>query len=280
MLRPIAALWEHTSQKFSLNQWVKEESILLLGCEESLRQPLDAINRILFQRITELVLAQPESDTQRTWFFLDELKEAGKLDALPRLLTKGRTKGARVLLATQTIEGLRDTFGEKSADELVGMCGNKCLLRTDSHVTAQWMSTVIGDAEVRRWTESVTRGYNQGSRTMAEQILKMEAVLPSQMMHLRPPHNGRLFGYYISPEIGVFHGPVDFARGLKKKGQAPNFVPRPVEEQYLIDQREHDTLQAEFTLDDIQRITKEPDIDSADAGPEADEPGFTRDFTV
>jgi len=79
-LRSIACLWEKASEKISLTDWVQSDSILILGNNENLRGPLSAINRVLFQRLSELIISQSESDTRRTWVFLDELKEMGKLD--------------------------------------------------------------------------------------------------------------------------------------------------------------------------------------------------------
>ena len=92
----IAAAWSRAQQKISLTKWVTENSILVLGNDEATRSALDAINRVIFKRITELVLAQSESHTRRTWVFLDELRQAGKLDGLNSLLTMGRSKGACV----------------------------------------------------------------------------------------------------------------------------------------------------------------------------------------
>ena len=64
--------------------------------------------------------------------FLDDVREAGKLDGLSRLLNQGRTKGACVVLGFQDSDGMRDVYGEYVANELVGQCANKAILRVEN----------------------------------------------------------------------------------------------------------------------------------------------------
>ena len=152
----IAAAWSHATEKISLKQWVEEESILVLGNDEATRTALDAINQVIFKRVTELVLDQSESTTRRTWFFLDEVREAGRLEGLGRLLTKGRSKGACVVLGYQDIEGLREVYGHQTAAEITGQCSNKAILRTDSPETAKWGASLFGDQEILERSTSST----------------------------------------------------------------------------------------------------------------------------
>ena len=108
---PVAAAWDHAKLPlggtFSLREWLREEpgnqggQILVLGNDESARAAIDPINQALFKRAVELTLSRPERSPQerqsganQLWFFLDEIREAGRLDGLGRLLTKGRSKGA------------------------------------------------------------------------------------------------------------------------------------------------------------------------------------------
>lgn len=251
-LRPIAGLMHRAQRRFSLHEWINGSSILVLGNMEDLRCPLDAINRALFQRIVELVLSQSESSTRNTWFFLDELKEMGRLDALPRLLTKGRSKGVKAVLAFQTIEGLREVYGDRLAHEIAGMPANKALLRTDSEETASWTSRVIGEAEYRQWTRSRQYTDKGLSESVSEQIIRKPVVMPSEFMRLPLANRRRFFGYYVTPCIGTYYGPVHFARYLYPKGTAPNFLPRPEADQHLPLDLFDD--EPDWTLDDIPRM--------------------------
>lgn len=231
-LRPIAALWEKATRRYSLQEWIDGNSILVLGNSETLRTPIDAVNRAIFQRLVELVLAQSESTTRRTWFFLDELKEMGRLDGLPSLLTKGRSKGARVAIMFQTIEGLRAVYGDRLANEIAGMCACKLLLRTDSPETAHWASGVIGEAETLRWMQSQQSGKHGQSNSLSQQIVTTQAVLASELLRL-PLANRECFHHFtIVPAIGIWRGITYFSQDLLPKGTAANFLPRPDSDQY------------------------------------------------
>ncbi|MEI7578359.1 MAG: type IV secretion system DNA-binding domain-containing protein [Armatimonadota bacterium] len=176
---PVAAGWYHAMQpggrgKLSLKSWINEKpgpgspgSILVLGNDESARAAIDPINQAIFKRITELVLARPERSPQeraagdnQIWFFLDEIREAGRLDGLSRLLTKGRSKNACVVMGFQDIDGLKDVYGEEVANELCSQFNNVAVLRVNSPATAQWASDLFGRRMERGKNDSL--GFSTG----------------------------------------------------------------------------------------------------------------------
>ena len=158
----VAQAWSYATKRISLKEWINEESILILGSNEEHRAALDPINRVFFQRATELVLSQSESSARRTWFFLDEVRDLGDLESLGRLMTKGRSKGACVVLGFQDIEGMHDAFGKERANEFIGQCANKAVLRLSSPETAKWASELFGKYE---FIEDETGENKGGSKT-------------------------------------------------------------------------------------------------------------------
>jgi type IV secretory pathway TraG/TraD family ATPase VirD4 len=157
----VAALWDSAEHKISLREWLDSESILVLGNDEAYRSTLGVINRVIFNRIVELLLARKSTTTGRTWFFLDEVKEAGELEALDRLMTKGRSFGAAVVLGFQNINGLYETFGENPAKSILGQCATKVFLRVDSPETAEWAQSVFGEYEATEIKQSATLGESE-----------------------------------------------------------------------------------------------------------------------
>lgn len=273
MLRPIAALWANSpNESFSLNDWIHEESIVVLGSDERLRAPMDAINRVFFRRATEVILSQSESDDRRIWVFLDEIKTAGALDGLGRLLTLGRSKGVRGVLTSQSIEGLKHTFGDHQGEEIASLCSNKACLRTDSWQTARFCSQVLGEAEVVQYKYSSTTGTNTRSTSISEDFVKKDVVMSSQLLRLPQADRKRFYGYFISPNIGLFSGPIFFPRALCKRGNEPNFIDRPVEDQYFPEDMQQDSHMDSDDIDlmDIPRITQETPIEELQDGPEPD----------
>lgn len=195
---PIAAAWAHANSKISLKEWIDGEFVLVLGSDESLRAPLGAINQVIFKRLSELILAQTESATRRTWLFLDEVREAGKLEGLSRLMTKGRSKGACVVLGFQDIEGMREVYGQHVAHEICGQCSQKAFLRMESEKTARWAADVVGQVEEISKMSSESVGWQRSNRTLSEQRSRSDVVMPSEFLTI-PPTNP-------APRAGAPHG--------------------------------------------------------------------------
>ncbi len=105
--QPIAACWETATEKFSISEWITSERILVLGSSEISANTFLALNSALFKRACDVTLDQNDSKTKRSWFVIDEVSDAGKLPGLGSLAKKGRSKGASIVLAFQSIEGLR-----------------------------------------------------------------------------------------------------------------------------------------------------------------------------
>jgi hypothetical protein len=232
LYEPIAALWDRCTDRISIAAWAEGEGVLLLGNDETSRAPLDAVNQVLFKRAQEVLVNQQDSLTRRSWIILDELREAGKLEGLKSLITAGRSKGVRVVTAFQDIEGLRDAYGEKAANEVVGLCAYKAILRLDSPETATWASSVIGDWRALEISSSTSWSKDGRSESESMSIQQRQAVMPSEFLTL-PPVGDVLSGYFITPLAGVFKNTVRFKEDLLPKADVAAFVPRPGREQYL-----------------------------------------------
>lgn len=193
---PIAAAWQHAwswQRTFSLSGWLQSDDILVLGNDEASRTALDAINQALFKRMTELALARAELGREDrgcgrglTWVFFDEVREAGRLDGLSRLLTKGRTKGVAVVLGFQDIEGLRAVYGSEVANELVGQCHNTVVLKLNSPSTAQWAADLFGRQLETFELPSTNIGVTGPSSGMAEQQQERARVYTADLLYAPP----------------------------------------------------------------------------------------------
>ena len=211
--------------------------VLVLGNDDSARTAMDALNRVLFQRATELALRKPNSRTRRTWFFLDEVREAGTLDGLSRLMTKGRSRGCCVALGFQDVHGMRSAYGPEIALEIVGQCSQVALLRMASEATAKWASSTIGQYEhvdvMRGQSGSLDRSFQ---RSASEQWRTADVVLPSEFLSI-PPTTSKsgLTGYYLTPHVGAFRKtlPLGSLLTATPAGGVPDLIERPESEQYL-----------------------------------------------
>lgn len=251
----IAHLWARSDHRVSLKAWSTDPrpSILILGTDEN-RASVDRINQAMFQRIVQLVSAKPDlaqdpdRHSDQTWFFLDELRFAGELPMIGHLISLGRSKGVRAVLATQDLDGLYAAYGENKGNELLALCGNIAAFRLISPKTREWAAKLFGEYEgwERDYSFSVsssrskttswgtvgtdTKGDSESRSTHAK-IVKRESILPSEFFAFpKPGPDTGIPGFFATAEMGAWRGPVpwDFlVQRLKVKDpHAEAFVPR------------------------------------------------------
>lgn len=238
-LELVAALWSRANTRVSLRDWCASEMVLVLGNDDAARAAMDAVNRVLFQRASELALKQPNSRSRRTWFFLDEVREAGKLDGLSRLMTKGRSRGCCVVLGFQDIHGMKSVYGPEVALELIGQCSQKALLRMESDATAKWASATVGQFEhvdiVRSQAAGLSRGV--GAVNRSETWRTADVVMPSEFQAIPPTSvESGLTGYFLTPHVGAFRRTLPLRDHLQEAtngGRVADLIERPESEQYL-----------------------------------------------
>ena len=187
LYEPIAGCWDRAEYRISMQTWSEQELVLVLGNTEVSRSAIDNINRCIFKRASDLILAKPESPDERSWFFIDEVSEAGRLP-LTSLLKKGRSKGGRVAIAFQSISGLRDAklFGQYQTDDILGQIGNRFFGRIECPETAEHAARVIGEQEILQTSKSETKTTQGTSKTKNVNHVLRRAVLPSEFMSVTP----------------------------------------------------------------------------------------------
>ncbi len=234
----IARVWARSGKPIGLKEWANDPkpTVLLLGTDEN-RAAVDRINQAMFTRIVQLITAKaedpqdPDHSRDLTWFFLDELRFAGELPLLGNLISLARSKGARVVLASQDIDGLYEAYGPHKADELLGLCGNVAVFRLISPKTRDWAARLFGDYEAweedfsfsvsgdRPWFkryEFAIIGPRSGGRTESatthKKIVKRESILPSEFFCFPVPGPDKgIPGMFASPAIGAWRGPIDWS---------------------------------------------------------------------
>ncbi len=254
--RPVAALWQRTDAKLSLRHWLTTDSVLLFGMDATARIALDAINEIMFRVVVEEIDIQTDSQTRRTWVWIDEARLAGPIlqgDLLPYLAVKGRSKGACLVLAFQDIEGFREAAGPRIANEIIAQCSHKALLRMEAEESATWASRLLGQYEsIEVMRTQSTRIGQAGSRS--EQLSKRETVLPSEF-YLIPPTDKRagLTGYFVAPKTGAVHSVIS---GSKLQ---PVFIADDVAKRYRFMRRnESEQRLIPWTPSEMERLGIKP----------------------
>ena len=161
--------------------------------------------------------------------------------------SRPRSRFVNLVLGTQDVEGLQAVYGEKEANELLGVCADKAILRLESPETARWASQLFGECETFELRRSITSGASGDSDGVTEDLVKRDVLLPGEFLSLPPtnPTNG-LSGFYVSPGIcawwSVLSGKELRCRLAKRDPAVANFIARPDGELHLAAWNKDDLL--------------------------------------
>ncbi|MEM9409805.1 MAG: type IV secretion system DNA-binding domain-containing protein [Planctomycetota bacterium] len=244
--KPVAALWQSNPNRLSIGDWLKSESIVLLGSNATVKTSLDAINQQIFRVMVEEIDIQTNSDSRRTWVWIDEARLAGSLlnsELLPYLAVKGRSRGAAIVIAFQDIDGFKEAAGERIANEIVAQCSNKALLRMESEASASWASKTVGQYEtIESFHSENQSGWFQN---ISEQRVQRDAVLASEFFGIPVTNRTHgLTGYFITSEDGAYRGTIS-AKDLEQfnsesETTPPTLTQSLTHQQWLADWEEAD----------------------------------------
>jgi hypothetical protein len=197
---------------------------MVLPRDYSCKDPLDALNRLIFTRATQLLLSQPDvpDDQVKTFVFLDEARNLGPLDLTP-VLVEGRSRGVACTLAFVDMDGFRDAQGsENKGNEIAAMCSNVAVFKLKSPTTARYAADLFGRQEIEDYKGNVKEAY---------------AVSPDQFQALpEPSRQTGAYGYF-STMFSSFPGFIPGYRAdqdlLPPSQTFPNVVPRDTKHEYL-----------------------------------------------
>lgn len=234
---------EQEGRRISLTDWLSgPPSILLIASDERADAALSPLNRVLFRRLFELLVSREEQHPltgKQVWIFIDEARLAGRLDGIDHVLLKGRSKGARVVLTCQEVQGLHHVYGKERAEELLAQCTNRAALRTSNAATKQWFIDSIGKRE--KWITSHSTTYGgYGSRSESTQRRISDPILGSDFADLsRPSKEGGISGYFDVPGVGWYRATVppdvvNAYQGREPKDNKEGFLPWESDERQVL----------------------------------------------
>jgi len=183
----VAALWHRCEDRprFTIEQFLQRPGVLVLGYDPVLHESLWPINAILLKALTDEILRGPNARRPRHWFVLDEFRAMEDVDSIHSLLNRGRSKGASVLLALQSIEGLIDIYKEHRAEDILSACAHKTFLRVGDPKTAAWAESYFGQTRRVERVVSESHGSQSGPSTSIQyQLQDRPNLLASYFMNL------------------------------------------------------------------------------------------------
>lgn len=212
--RPVAALWQRCTESLSMHDFVRSDSIVLVGTDETMDEAFKMINGMIFTSFVEEMAVLSNSTSRESLLWLDELEfceailQSGKLK---HFLSRMRKKGGVFVGGFQDIEGFRDACGSaQKANAMIGQCSHKALLRVCSPETAEWSSALLGKYETIEAFESYQGDLGRRSNSVSEQQRTKDAVLPSEFFNIEEPSpEYGVEGYFISPGRNPYRKVID-----------------------------------------------------------------------
>jgi hypothetical protein len=178
----IAAAWQG-KEKISLKDFRdnKDGMILVLGNFEEASSPLQALNNVILQRVFQLLLTQPDNPKRRSWIYLDEFSDLGKIENFHTVMQKGLSKGVCNFLSFQNIETVKHIYTKELANALATESSTKIFLKCEGSQAA-WVEGFLGKREVWKLEDGTTEGEsfssNQNS-SHTDGISKTQSNQPS-----------------------------------------------------------------------------------------------------
>lgn len=166
-LRHAARAWPDSSGGFSIRNWVQNpdhETRALIVCAREDMGPLsDAVVVSAFELAIRYALALRDDSERRIWFVFDELAQVQKIPHIASIAAKGSSKGLCAIIGTQDFDLLVQKYGRDQIHALAGMLKTRIILGHEpgGH-GAKFASSLLGQREVERMTQSQTSGASKG----------------------------------------------------------------------------------------------------------------------
>lgn len=245
-----AAHCQKAKRKFSITKFIngelqhyqeegaKPKRVLVIAQDLNAMESSRPFIQALFECIATQINALSDSKTRQIWVFLDEARFIGKLKSLHLLAVFGRSRGARLSLTLQALEGFYEEYGRNDANEILANCGFKTALKTLSPETAKYLSSLFGQTEFYEVVYNPSYSGQGVSVSHHKQRVKREKVLDSEFLGLPyPSPEEGLTGIFMSPFTDGFKEtiPGDELNDLKPpfRNDIADLVPKSHDQQIL-----------------------------------------------
>lgn len=116
-------------------------------------------------------------------FLMDEFANVKIPENFPELLSTMRSRNVFCSIILQNISQLKEIFGDKEWESIVGNCDELVYLGGNEQSTHEYVSTLLGKETINVSTDSVTKS-RQGSMSINYQQVGRELLTPSEVREL------------------------------------------------------------------------------------------------
>jgi type IV secretory pathway TraG/TraD family ATPase VirD4 len=205
----VAAMWDKLPG-LSIKEFVESEDgkVIVITNSNETSSVVKELNRLFMERLAQILLDVPsrKGRKKRTYLFLDEFAELGKLEATKDLLKLGLKKGVRLCLCYQNYEEVKEVYGDKEASVILSESSTIAFLRQTGD-SAKAAAEFIGKQIAIITNQSQSRGggtqginYQDGNNNQqAERWTVPPEHFDTEILPANP-QNG-IGGFFMSPSV-------------------------------------------------------------------------------
>ena len=173
-----------TNQRWTTVDWSRQQAgWLFLTSTPRFRQRLLPLISLWLDTLVLRLMNQGDVTTRRAWFVLDELASLQRLPQLHTALTENRKSNNPVVIGFQGRSQLETRYGHE-AEAMLSQPATKVFLHTSEPRAAKWISDTIGEVEIERLKESVSKEqfpHMRRSKSYYTERRTEPLVLPSEI---------------------------------------------------------------------------------------------------
>jgi len=161
-MRSFEYLKSSNDASFSIQSWIQDPDqmgFLFLATTPEQRSTMVPLLTAWLSLASKAIMAK--RDSQKIWYFVDELASLNQLPDLPKALAEVRKYGGCFVLGIQTLSQIDELYGQNGSRTICGLTGTKIIFRTPDSHTAKRMSEFLGEQEIVESSESVSFGAHQ-----------------------------------------------------------------------------------------------------------------------
>ena len=176
-----------TKQRWTTVEWSQRKSgWIFITSIPRFRERLLPLTSLWLDTLVLRLMNQGDGSTRKAWFVLDELASLQRLPQLHTALTENRKSNNPVVIGFQGRSQLEVRYGHE-AEAMLSQPATKIFLHTSEPRAAKWISDTIGEVEVERLKQSVSKEpfpHLRGTRTYYTERRTEPLILPSEVSGL------------------------------------------------------------------------------------------------
>ncbi len=179
-----------TASGYSMRKWLRAKNpknrVIIIQGSLKFDQLAKGTGRAILNRGIEEICdpSMHDSSSREIYLILDEIKQLGKVERILDAAEKGRSKGLRMVVGLQDFDQLREIYGEKVINSLIGLCSTHWIGRVAPGPTADAISNLISESEIEKTNVSASTSGPGVNHTISSQVQKKTILLPSEISSL------------------------------------------------------------------------------------------------